>query len=51
MRWRLHSRNWPEDDILLLFAYTVGVTKGTFSGLAHAWVVRCKKCSCTITPK
>jgi hypothetical protein len=45
----LHSRNWAGDDILLLFAYTVGVTRGTFSGLPHAWVVRCKKCGCTIT--
>jgi hypothetical protein len=39
----------PKDDILLLFAYTVFVFRGASSGLPHAWVVRCKKCSCTIT--
>lgn len=38
-----------EDDILLLFAYTGFANRGTFSALPHAWVVRCKKCSCTIT--
>lgn len=32
-----------------MFAYTGCVTRGTFSGLPHAWVVRCKKCTCTIT--
>ena len=37
------------DDILLLFAYTVCVIREAFSGLPHAWVVRCKKCGCTIT--
>jgi hypothetical protein len=25
------------------------VSRGAFSGLRHAWVVRCKRCSCTIT--
>lgn len=38
-----------EGDILLLFAYTGDVTRGISTGLPHSWVVRCKKCSCTIT--
>lgn|SRR6266851_1777607 len=46
--WRAGT-NVAEDDILLLFAYTGCVTRATFSALPHAWVVRCKKCSCTIT--
>ena len=31
-----------------MFAYTVPVFREAFSGLPHAWVVRCKKCSCTV---
>ena len=31
-----------------MFAYTVPVFRGASSGLPHTWVVRCKKCSCTI---
>jgi hypothetical protein len=42
-------RKGIKHDILFLFAYTGGVTRGIFSGLPHAWVVRCKKCSSTIT--
>jgi hypothetical protein len=47
--WASAFKELGRDDILLLFAYTVGVTRGTFSGLPPAWVFRCKKCSCTIT--
>jgi len=36
-------------DILLLFAFGAPVMIGISSGLPAAWVVRCKKCSCTIT--
>jgi hypothetical protein len=36
--WRSERSKAPEDDILLLFAYTGCVTRGTFSGLPHAWV-------------
>ncbi|MBI3476463.1 MAG: hypothetical protein HY010_12080 [Acidobacteria bacterium] len=44
LRGKIHG-----SDILLFFAYTGGVFNAASSGLPNAWVVKCKKCSCTIT--
>jgi len=36
--------SWADDDFLLLFAYDSGMNLA----LPTAWVVKCKKCGCTI---
>ena len=47
--WQQNGGTSSICDILLLFAYGAPVMIGMSSGLPAAWVVRCKKCSCTIT--
>ena len=45
-----HARGYRElTSPLLLFAYAGCVFNAGSSGLPPAWVVKCKKCSCTIT--
>jgi len=41
--------SFTDDDFLLLFVYDLPDMAGVNLGLPKAWVVKCKKCGCTIT--